>query len=713
MSTRAVTALAGMMAFALTYQLSLAHAQAAPTITEEAAYEIGVEAYTYLYPIVLMDVTRRQAVNVEPGKTLGRAPMNMFAHFRAFPPAEFRDVVRPNFDTLYSTAWLDLTKEPVVVSVPDTQGRYYMLPMLDMWTDAFAVPGKRTTGTQAGRFAIVPSGWNGTLPKDVQRIDAPTPYVWIIGRTQTNGANDYAAVNRVQDGYTITPLSELGKAPQPVKVMIDPTVDMKTPPMTQVANMSAGQFWSYAVELLKVNPPHVTDQPIISRMRLLGIEPGKSFDFQKADPAVQQGLERAAPDALQAMRVKMPTLARAVNGWQMITDLGVYGNNYLKRAAIALFGLGANPPVDAIYPVNNGDADGKPLNGANQYVLHFAKNEIPPVTAFWSITLYDPEGFPVANPIKRNAIGDRDALKFNPDGSLDIYVQHASPGAAKESNWLPAPAGASNILMRLYGPKASVIDGRWAPPAVKRLSAATSTTALPAVFGDSAGARLMRFDNTHQARFIEIFLADHEPETGNIIAAVHNTLFTSKGVPDSKDSAPLAMVEGLDFEKIKKEYGVLAASLNGPKLWLSDWIELDVGKERDSNGLKTAWVAQLNLGKSANLESSAPYSPTTINRKSSLGWNKGTTVLLLDDPTGTTWIMKGFQLGLKPQHTYQEFLATGASNFKKLPPGWKVRVKTLENDMIETPEGGVATIMSDEFFNVYDKTGPGMSDYKP
>lgn len=713
MGNRVLRALAYLMVMALTSPLSLAHAQAAPKVTEDAAYEIGVEAYTYLYPLVLMDVTRRQAVNVEPEKTLGRAPMNMFAHFRAFPPAEFRDVVRPNFDTLYSTAWLDLIKEPVMVSVPDTQGRYYMLPMLDMWTDVFAVPGKRTTGTHAGRFAIVPPGWKGTLPKDVQRIDAPTPYVWIIGRTQTKGANDYAAVNRMQDGYTITPLSQLGKAPKPVKVMIDPTVDMKTPPMTQVANMSAGQFFSYAVALLKVNPPHVTDQPIISRMRVLGIEPGTPFDFQKADPAVQHGLERAAPDALQAMRVKMPTLARTVNGWQMITDLGVYGNNYLKRAAIALFGLGANPPEDAIYPVNIGDSDGKPLTGANRYVLHFAKNEIPPVTAFWSVTLYDQEGFPTATALKRNAIGDRDALMFNPDGSLDIYVQHASPGADKESNWLPAPAGDFNLLMRLYGPKVSVIDGSWAPPAVKRLSAATSTTAWPAAFADGAEARLMRFDNTHQARFIEIFLADHEPATGNIIAAVYNTLFTSEGVPDSKDSAPQAMVERLDFEKMKEEYGVLAASLNGPKLWLTDWIEVDVGKERDFNGLKAAWVAQLNLGKSANPESSAPYNRTTINRKSALGWNKGTTVMLLDDPNGTTWILKGFQLGLKPQETYQEFMAAGASNYKKLPKGWKVRVKTLEKDLIETPEGGVATIMSDEFFNVYDKTGPGMSNYKP
>ncbi len=210
-------------------------------INEQEAFEIGVEAYTYFYPLVLMDTTRRQAVNVEAGKTIGRGPMNAFTHVPTFPPADFRDVVRPNFDTLYSIAWLDLTKEPMVVAVPDTQGRYYLLEMLDMWSDVFACPGKRTTGTGAGQFAIVPPGWQGRLPEGVQRIDAPTPFVWIIGRTQTNGTKDYEAVHKVQAGYTITPLSQFGRAPQPVTATIDPTVDMKTPPMTQVNTHGRGR----------------------------------------------------------------------------------------------------------------------------------------------------------------------------------------------------------------------------------------------------------------------------------------------------------------------------------------------------------------------------------------------------------------------------------------------------------------------------------------
>jgi hypothetical protein len=448
------------------------------TINEQEAYEIGVEAYTYFYSLVLMDATRRQMVNVEAGKVVGRGPMNAFTQVRTFPPAEFRDVVRPNFDTLYSIAWLDLTKEPIIVSAPDTQGRYYMLPMLDMWTDVFACPGKRTTGTGAGRFAVVPPGWQGKLPEGVQRIDAPTPYVWIIGRTQTNGPKDYEAVHKVQEGYTITLLSQLGRAPQPVTAMIDPTVDMKTPPVTQVDTMAAGKYFAYAEELMKLHPPHITDQPIVARMRRIGIEPGKSFDIGKADAAVKRALERAAPDALKAMRAKIPTLARVVNAWQMNTDtMGVYGNFYLKRAIVALVGLGANLPEDAVYPLNLGDADGKPLTWANQYVLHFAKNEIPPVAAFWSVTLYDKDGFPTANTLKRNAIGDRDELKYNADGSLDLYFQHESPSKDKESNWLPAPTGDFNLTMRLYAPKVEVVDGRWVPPAIKRSAARAQATA--------------------------------------------------------------------------------------------------------------------------------------------------------------------------------------------------------------------------------------------
>src|ERR1700751_5271622 len=234
-------------------------AQTAPAITEQEAHAIAVDAYVYFYSLMSMDITRQQSTNVEPGKGDFKGPMNTFVNVPEYPPADFKGVVRPNFDTLYSISWFDLTKEPVIVSVPDTGGRYYLLPMLDMWTDVFASPGWRTTGTGAGDFIIVPPGWRPdlrdrliekfNLPKETQRIDAPTPYVWIIDRTKTDGPQDYEAVHKIQAGYKITPLSQWGKAPEPAEVKIDPTIDMKTPPKLQVDTMEASKFFAYAAEL--------------------------------------------------------------------------------------------------------------------------------------------------------------------------------------------------------------------------------------------------------------------------------------------------------------------------------------------------------------------------------------------------------------------------------------------------------------------------------
>ena len=240
------------------------------------------------------------------------------------------------------------------------------------------------------------------------------------------------------------------------------------------------------------------------------------------------------------------------------------------------------------------------------------------------------------------------------------------------------------------------------------------TLTEPTVLRDGDGATSIRVAHTHKVRFAEIFLAGREAKTGKLVAACYNTSLKPNGVPASKDTAPQAWVEGLDFDKIKNEFGVLGASLNGPKLWMPDWIEVENGVERVFNGVKIPWCAQLDMGdNTGGVSESTPYKPVTIARDSGIGWDKGTTALLLDDAAGNTWIMKGFQVGLKPTYTYEEFVAAGQSQFKQLPPGWKFRFKVLEQDLIERPEGGVATIMSDEFFNVYDKTGPGMTNYKP
>jgi hypothetical protein len=456
-------------------------------VTEEEAHAIGVQTYLYFYSIITMDITRKQLTNVEPGKGSIGGPMNMFNNIPAFPTADMKVVVRPNFDTLYSSAWLDLTKEPLIVSVPDTGGRYYLIPMLDMWTDVFASPGWRTTGTQAGNFIVVPPGWRPDLkerlieefklPKDTQRIDAPTPYVWIIGRTKTDGPSDYDAVHKIQAGYKVTPLSRWGKEPEPVQVKIDPTVDMKTPPKIQVDTMAAGKYFAYAAELLKLHPPHITDEPIIALMKRIGIEPGKSFDIEKVDPVVKKALESVPEQAQKLMEWKVPTLARVVNGWTMNTDtMGVYGAYYLKRAIVSQQGLGANLPEDAIYPLNLADETGKPLDGANKYTIHFNKGAMPPVSAFWSITLYDKDGFQVANSLNRFAVSSWMPFKYNPDGSLDLYFRNESPGKDKEANWLPAPKGPFNLTMRLYAPKQEALVGRWNPPPVVKAQGLPSVT---------------------------------------------------------------------------------------------------------------------------------------------------------------------------------------------------------------------------------------------
>jgi hypothetical protein len=457
-----------LLGSALTVPVMAQSAQ--PTVTEQEARAIAVDAYLYFYPLITMDFTRKVFTNIEPGKVPGRGPMNTFQSMHSYPPASDKAVVRYNFDTLYSAAWLDMSNEPMVVSAPDTNGRYYLLPMLDMWTDVFASPGWRTTGTKAANFLVTPPGWSGTVPSDMARIEAPTPIVWIIGRTKTDGPADYEAVNKIQAGYKVTPLSQWGQPVVPVKATIDPTVDMKTPPKTQVDTMSAERYFAYAAELLKTIPPHVTDEPMIAQLRKIGFERGKSFDAQKLEPAIRKALADAPAEAQRLMTWKMQTLARVANGWSMNTDtMGVYGNYYLKRAVVTQVGLGANLPEDAIYPVNLADETGRPLDGAHAYTLHFEKGGTPPANAFWSITLYDSEGFQVANPLNRFNLSSWMPLKYNADGSLDLYFQNDNPGGDKQANWLPAPKGAFNLLLRLYAPKSEALTGKWNPPPVTRV----------------------------------------------------------------------------------------------------------------------------------------------------------------------------------------------------------------------------------------------------
>ncbi|MBS1956397.1 MAG: DUF1254 domain-containing protein [Cyanobacteria bacterium SZAS-4] len=440
-------------------------------LTEADAYQIGLEAYMFCYPLVTMHITYSQCTNLEPGKKPGFGPANAFSHIRAYPDANFKAVVRPNFDTLYSSAWLDLSNEPIVLSIPDSNNRYYLMPMLDMWSDVFASPGWRTSGTGAQEWAIVPPNWSGKLPDGVARINAPTPLVWLIGRTKTDGPSDFDAVHKFQDGLSLTPLSQYkNSTATAVKQKIDSSIDMTTPPLDQVNGMSAAAYFGLASELMQKHAPHITDWSMLARMKRIGLEPNQKFDLSKLDAKNQQAVEKGAADALKLMVSKLQTLGRPVNGWNMNTDsMGVYGNFYIKRAIVAMVGLGANQPEDAVYPLNIVDSDGNPLNGENKYVLHFEKADLPPVYAFWSVTMYDKDGFQAANSLNRFAISSWMNLTYNADGSLDLYLQNENPGAEKEANWLPAPKTQLGVTMRLYAPKDVALNGYWNPPAIRKV----------------------------------------------------------------------------------------------------------------------------------------------------------------------------------------------------------------------------------------------------
>jgi hypothetical protein len=307
------------------------------------------------------------------------------------------------------------------------------------------------------------------LPQGVEELRSPTSNGWLIGRTQTNGKSDYESVHQFQAGLKAAPLSAWGKANTPPRGKVDPNVDTR-PPVEQVQKMDAATFFGLFTELMKENPPHANDYPMRQRMKRIGMEAGKPFDLAKAAGVVKEALERAPEAGFQRILEVMERGGVKVNGWQLLTSpIGSYGTDYARRASIAYFGLGANLIEDAFYPSALTQADGKPLDGGARYSVHFDKNQIPPVNAFWSITMYDERQLFTANPIGRYAIGDRDPLHFNKDGSLDIYFQRESPGNALEPNWLPTPAkGPFTLTMRLYWPKQAAIDGNWCPPAIQR-----------------------------------------------------------------------------------------------------------------------------------------------------------------------------------------------------------------------------------------------------
>lgn len=439
-------------------------------LSPDSIISLAKQAYIFGYPLVLMNETMKTSTNVEkPVWNNAFAPKNQFGHFRSFPDATFKAVVKPNNDTYYSIAWLDLKADAQVLTVPDTKDRYYLLPMLDAYTNVFASPGKRTTGTKADTFLITGPDFKGQVPANMTELKSPTNMAWILGRTQVNSAKDGKdVVYKIQDGFTLTPLGKWGTAYKPELNKVDPSIS--TAPPVFVEKMDITTFFNELNKLMAENPPSKDDAPMLEKLAAIGVGAGKQFSLDGYDAKTQEALKALPATLHQSLREAVGKLGTLENGWNVTrSGLGVYGTNYDLRAMVALFGLGANLNVDASYPNSQVDAEGNKLNGINKYVIHFDKGQMPPANAFWSLTMYGADELLVDNPLNRYVLGDRSPMKYNADGSLDIYIQHERPGKDKEANWLPAPDGPFSVTMRLYWPKDSYLNGSWKTPGIVKV----------------------------------------------------------------------------------------------------------------------------------------------------------------------------------------------------------------------------------------------------
>ena len=432
-------------------------------ITEQV--RATVQAYLFSYPLVLMELTKQHQV------ALGTSRINAFRHSKRFPDARFNSIVSPNVDTLYSIAHLDLRGQPLVMTIPDTRGRYFMMPIMDAWSNVVASPGTRTLGTGAQTLLIVGPDWQGITPQGMQLIKVPTRMAWIIGRIRTEGPSDYEQVHRLQAQFVLTPLdARLGHEEyqsEPATLQI-PELNTHAAPDRQLADWSSDIFFTRACQLLRDNPARSDDAAILRRIYEAGLL-DEDCSLQQS-PLQRLGSEIGYRLAVRKLGESHQLLAdrKTYNGWNIGYGLGEYGVRYAQRAMVAKVGFGANTPEDAIYPNLHQDSDGRPLDGARRYILHFPAEQLPPVRGFWSLTLYNERQALSANNLDRYALSDSDKLHFNADGSLDLYIQRERPADPQHfANWLPAPADGFNLFLRLYWPQPQVLDGRWLPPRIQ------------------------------------------------------------------------------------------------------------------------------------------------------------------------------------------------------------------------------------------------------
>lgn len=445
-----------------------AHAQ--ESVTPAEARAIAREAYTYGYPMV--DSYRIQyAYFVDIKNPEYKAPWNQIKNVpRVFTPDDTA-VQTPNSDTPYSMLGLDLRTEPVVLTVPSIEkDRYYSIQLIDAYTFNFAYLGSRTTGNDAGSFLIAGPDWSGETPRGVKQvIRSETELVLAAYRTQLFDPGDLDNVKKVQAGYRVEPLSAFLGLPAPKAA---PGIDF-IKPLTPEAQKSSLEFFNILNFVLKFCPTVPSEKELMTRFATIGVGAGKYFDASKLTPEMKKAIEAGMADAwADVAQLKKRIDAKEVTSGDAFGTREYLKNNYLYRMAAAVLGIYGNSKQEAIYPVYTVDADGKKLEGSGHYTLRFAAGELPPVNAFWSLTMYRlPDSLLVANPLDRYLLNSPMLPKFkkDSDGGLTLYIQNESPGEDLEANWLPAPKGPFMAIMRLYWPKAAALDGTWTAPPLKRV----------------------------------------------------------------------------------------------------------------------------------------------------------------------------------------------------------------------------------------------------
>lgn len=434
---------------------------------------LGAEGYLYGLPLVLMDLTRSESIH-------RHAPENQLRRARQTPTAAFREVVRPTVDLLYTSAFIDLDPGPWVLRLPPNPDHFEVFSLLDAWTDVYAAPGTRSHGGAGGSYLLAGPRWQGQVPAGMTLLRGDTRMAWLIGRTQVKGEQDLPRVHALQDGVSLERLgaatgagaasvaASASASPASRDATADTPLRQGEAPVEQLRQMKTRAFFERLATLMVDNPPRAADRPMVMKLARLGLAPGQPPAWGWLD-AGSVALGRWIAD-LQVRR-ELAKPRDTLQGWQTPPDLlGRYGSAYNIRAVVALVGLGANLPEDAIYPSTRADAEGQALDGSRRYRIRFAPGQLPPARAFWSVTAYGADDFLQDLPLDRHAVGSRDALTPNADGSVDLLVQAEPPPPSQRGNWLPVRAGERfNLTARLYWPEEAALRGAWRMPAVERL----------------------------------------------------------------------------------------------------------------------------------------------------------------------------------------------------------------------------------------------------